>query len=73
MAKLRKRWSTTTIPGATRRYHESKAEAYRYVTNDRANWQAGALRSPIVRVWVDDRDGTGWHLYERVNFAEEVS
>lgn len=73
MAEQRKRklWSTTFsgVPG--RRKHESRAQAYRYVENDRRNWLAGALRSSIIDVWVDERDGRGWRRYERINFADE--
>jgi hypothetical protein len=69
--RRRKLWSTTFMGNPTRRRHESRAEAYRYVENDRRNWLAGAIRSSVVDVWVDERDGRGWQRYERINFAEE--
>jgi hypothetical protein len=65
----RKLWSTTVV--GNRRRHESRAQAYRYVENDRRNWLAGALRDSVVNVWVDERDGRGWQLYERIDFAGE--
>lgn len=72
--KLRKLWSTTVdaVPAASRRRHESRASAYRYVENDRRNWLCGALRGSRVTVWVDERDGRGWRMYERLDFAKEV-
>jgi hypothetical protein len=71
--RRRKLWSTTYMGSPQRRRHESRAEAYRYVENDRRNWLAGALRWSAVNVWVDERDGQGWQHYERINFAEEGS
>ncbi len=70
MAKLRKLWSTTLASLPDRRRHESRAQAYRYVANDAANWAAGALRSRHVSVWVDERDGRGWKLQEQVDLAD---
>jgi hypothetical protein len=49
---------------------ESKVKAYRWVRNELANWLCGAVPTPFVEVWVDDRDGNGWRLYERVNLSE---
>lgn len=67
----RKLWATRIdrIPGEYRR-HESKAQAYRYVENDVANWLAGALRSQYVTVYVDERDGRGLQVYERVDLEQ---
>lgn len=69
--KLRKIWATRfdRIPGEYRR-HESKAEAYRYVRNDLANWLNGALRSQYLTVYVDERDGRGFQVYERVDLEQ---
>jgi hypothetical protein len=68
----RKLWATqfVQVPGSEKRRHESKVMAYRYVDNDRANWQCGALRSPFVHVFVDERDGRGWKLYEKIDLSE---
>ncbi len=73
MSKPRKIWSTTVDAVGTwnRRRHESRAEAYRYVENDRRNWLAGALRGCRVTVWVDERDGAGWKVHERIDFAAD--
>jgi hypothetical protein len=68
----RKLWSTTVdAVEEARRRHESRAEAYRYVDNDRANYLAGALRGSRVTVWVDERQGRGWQVHERIDFARE--
>lgn len=65
----RKLWSVRFpyVPGGCRDRPESKASAYRYVRNHAANWDCGALRSPILNVEVDERDGQGWRLYERID------
>jgi hypothetical protein len=67
----RKLWSTkfTRIP-VDRVRHESKAAAYRHVENEVRNWLAGALRSQHLAVYVDERDGYGWKLYETLDLAE---
>jgi hypothetical protein len=67
----RKLWSTRfdRIPVEHQR-HESKAAAYRYVENEVRNWLCGALRSQHLSVYVDERDGRGWQLYEKVDLAE---
>lgn len=31
------------------------------------NWQAGGLLSPLLDVYVDEGDGHGWRLYERID------
>lgn len=46
---------------------ESKVAAYRFVRDHAANWQCGALRSPLLNVYVDVRDGLGWKLVERID------
>lgn len=69
--KPQKLWSTT-LGVNIRRRHESCASAYRYVERDRRNWLAGSTRNSVVSVWVDYRNGAGWQLYERINFAEEA-
>lgn len=74
MASKRKLWATQFhLIGTPKRRHESKAEAYRYVENDVRYWLAGALRSQHLTVFVDERDGQGWQVYERVDLAELAS
>lgn len=71
MASKRKLWATGFHLIATpKRRHESKASAYRQVENDVRNWLAGALRSQHLGVYVDERDGQGWRVYERIDLAE---
>lgn len=49
---------------------ESKVKVYRWIQNEVANWLCGAVPTPWVEVWVDERRGQGWQLYERVNLEE---
>jgi len=69
MSKPRKRWKI--VDNFTDRSMESKAAAYRYVENVIREWGVGSRRQdlPTVRVYVDERDGNGWRLYERVNLS----
>jgi hypothetical protein len=71
MPKLRKLWATSfpQIAGPKRR-HESNRAVYRYVEAEVANWLCGALRSRHLTVWVDERDGHGWQVYERLDLDE---
>jgi hypothetical protein len=72
MAKLRKLWSTTNGHNPiTRRRHETRAAAYRSVHNDATNHAAGIARYATTQVWVDERDGRGWQLFERIDHAAE--
>lgn len=67
----RKLWCTEFTDSATPRVrHESRAAVYRYVEAQRANWQCGALRFHRLNVRVDERDGRGWRLYERIDLSE---
>jgi hypothetical protein len=67
---MSKRWSTTFVPGAPRTQHNSKAALYRWAQDQAAQWANGALRYKSVSVWVDERDGRGWQLYERLDLVE---
>jgi hypothetical protein len=69
--KPRKLWATRFDRVVTNyRRHESKAEAYRYVRNDLTNWLVGALRSQFITVYVDERDGRGYQVYERIDLEQ---
>jgi hypothetical protein len=36
-----------------------------------ANWQSRpAERSPIIEVWLDERNGYGWRKYEDIDASE---
>lgn len=66
---LRKRWSTTFPRIASGRIcHESKAAAYRWVHKQAENQRM--LRSTVVAVYVDERNGVGWELYETIDLKE---
>lgn len=67
----RKLWATQFhLIGTPKRRHESRAAAYRSIDNDRRRWVFGSLRSQHVTVFVDERDGQGWQVYERIDLAE---
>jgi hypothetical protein len=70
--KPRKLWATKPVfAGSTPCRHESKAATYRYIKNYYLrNWLAGALRFQRLTVLVDERDGQGWQLYERIDLDE---
>lgn len=73
-ANRRKLWATVVgVPAPPYRRHESRVQAYGYVENDRRNWLCGALRSPTVYVYVDERDGHGFRLHEKVDFSAEAA
>lgn len=74
MAKLRKKWSTTVGGNpVTRCTYTSEAATYRAVGQHRALVEAGALRGSYTSVWVDERAGRGWQLYERIEHTRKES
>jgi hypothetical protein len=69
----RKLWSAMypQIPERCRTRFESKAKAYRWVQNERANWDChGKLGASRINIYVDERDGQGWQLYEDLDLSE---
>lgn len=72
MATKRKLWGTKPIyAGSSMCRHESKAATYRYIQNFHLrNRLAGAFRFRGVTVYVDERDGQGWQMYERIDLDE---
>ena len=71
MQRKRKVWATRFPYIATDyRKHPSQPAAYREVAREAENWRRGVLQSPVLAVYVDERDGQGWQLYERINLAE---
>lgn len=69
----RKKWSTTVGGNpVTRRTHESKVATYEHVRRHRGLVAAGVLRGSYTSVWVDERDGHGWKLYERIEHGTEA-
>jgi hypothetical protein len=69
--RKRKLWATRFpyVPTDMKK-HESKPAAYRYVTREVDLWRRGALRSKDVVVYVDEQDGRGWQVFERIDLAE---
>jgi hypothetical protein len=47
---------------------KSQVMAYRIVHGETGNWVR--TQDPIIRVYVDERDGQGWRLYEVLNLKE---
>ena len=68
---LAKRWSTVyPTASSPRKSHRSQAAAYRFVRAEAQAWADGLRRSPLLVVYVDDRDGRGWRTFERVDLRE---
>ncbi len=66
----RKLWKVVQPDGTVTR-PESLTKAYSvHVANARAAYRGGPDR--FVRVFVDERDGRGWMLLERVDISQEV-
>lgn len=80
MSRKRKLWRVSTSDGlpVSALAMESQVKAYRFIENERRNWLArrdalgAGSRCSVVTVWVDERDGRGFRLYERIDFASEV-
>lgn len=36
-------------------------------------WQDGVLRSPLLTIYVDNRDGRGWTTHERIDLRDIVA
>lgn len=73
MAGRRKLWSTRyDFVGAELRRHESRAALDRWIDQQVGLWKRGVLRSHIVRVYVDNREGAGRQLFERIDLVERA-
>lgn len=74
MQRKRKLWATqfwgVHTPRSAKRPHESKAAVFRYVEAQVANWLDSAVLSKNLTVYVDERDGQGWQVYERIDLDE---
>lgn len=72
MPNKRKLWATSfpAIPGDQRTKHPSEPAVYRWLKEYAALWDQGKLPSPMVTIWVDERDGQGWCTYERIDLRE---
>lgn len=68
MSKPRKRWSAIRMN--TRTKFGSEAATYRWVRQHAEFWQQGMLSSPLITVYVDERDGQGWQTFERIDLRE---
>jgi hypothetical protein len=70
MSAARKLWMTDW-PEITlldpRDRHTSKAATYRFVDRQAQARRRGERASNRVDVYVDEQDGRGWQLYERVD------
>lgn len=73
MTKPRKLWATQPpLMKIARENHRSQAAAYRCVANWAEEFRADVLNPRIrqIEVYVDERDGHGWKLYERIELAD---
>jgi len=73
MATPRKNWATQPLlMKIARENFQSKAAAYRNVQKWAAEYRDGVLNPGIrqIEIYVDERDGHGWQLYERINLAD---
>lgn len=69
--RKRKLWSTRyDHAGADIRCHESRAALDRWIDQQIRMWKCDALRSRHVNVYVDNREGLGRQLHERIDLAE---
>lgn len=67
---LRKKWKV--VDNFTDRHMDSYAAVQRYLEQAKTEWGAGYRRrdARVITVYVDERQGHGWQLHERVNLAE---
>lgn len=76
MVRKRKLWKTLADANAKNlaleARPETKAAAYRWVQCQAGRFQDGFLKDPHVTVYVDERDGQGWQIYERIDLREIV-
>ena len=71
MAGRRKLWATRyDFPGAPMRRHETRAALDRWIDEQVRLLKLGALRSQVVRIYVDNREGAGQQLFERLDLAD---
>lgn len=69
----RKKWAVQPpLMSIARTQHPSQPAAYRKVQEWAVEFRAGVLNPRVreIEVYVDERDGAGWQLYERVNLAD---
>jgi hypothetical protein len=71
----RKRWRTQLLPDGGVELHHSKRRAYLTVADWRraavtggTAWSYGHTVTGVV-VSVDEREGHGWQVYERIDFG----
>lgn len=77
MASKRKLWKTLSqakaVDLALSEHQESGAAVYRWVQVQAGRWHGGDLKDPFVVVYVDERDGRGWQIYDRIDLREIVA
>ena len=74
MSAKRKLWSTTWVdaPG-NRDAHRSEKATYEWLAEMAKLLRLGQIDSPVLDVWVDDRLGQGWMLFERFDLREHAA
>lgn len=74
MVRKRKLWkiSYPELPNRVDDRPESAVKVDTYIRDAAANWQCGALKSPRLVVYIDERDGFGWQIYNEIDLREYV-
>lgn len=73
MPKPRRQWAVQPpLMRIARTQHRSKPAAYRQVHEWAKEFRAGTLNPAItqIEVYVDEQNGDGWQLHERVELAD---
>lgn len=68
----RKKWATSWSGRPdTKTPHGSERAVYDWIAKQAA--RIGELRTPIVSIWVDERLGRDWELWEREDLREHAA
>lgn len=70
MSKPRKLWSAIKTANPYRVRFESEVATYRWVRRQADLWNRKVLCSPLITVYVDERDGQGWQTFERIDLRD---
>lgn len=70
MASKRKLWATSYTGLHQRRFgHKTEEATYEWVRQEAREWAAGNRAFQLVTVYVDERDGQGFRLFEVCDLA----
>lgn len=74
--KPRKKWGVKLVqPDATIATYYTQVNAYRYVQSlaFHSRTEGPLVTAREVEIFIDEREGRGWELFERVNLADVAS